>query len=495
MGSSRLMEVMQPPRREAGAGAGTGAGTRDAVADLCAAVFESLPRADQRRKAELYVRGLLTAPGRKSMRSIAAHAGMAAGEQSLHHFISCSPWNWQAVREALAVELERTLGLQAWVVKPMVIPKSGAHTVGVDRRYDARLGQMVNGQQAFGAWAAGVEAGAPVGWSLHLPEESTLADCAAAAVLDVTEALPMRRLPVVLDAVEGGPETLPRRFAAARTPFLMRIGAGTPVMVTDPHLPGTGRAQVRAGAVMETARMLRRPVRYADGADGSARTVFVASVQVATVPQGRGARPLRLVAEWVDPRRRPDRFWLTDMVGLPPAGLLRLAELSRRVDVEFAGISDRVGMRDFEGRSFPGWHRHITLASAAHAVRVLEGVRSRYDGLVPRPAPDFAAGFDADFGADPGTDRRTGRAAGFPLAGFPRAGGHPSAGFPPAGHPGAGHTGTGHPAPARPAAGHRPAGRTAARAADEAARPAVARPAAARATGGTPVYGARRRSA
>ncbi|MFG2295494.1 IS701 family transposase [Streptomyces sp. NPDC048603] len=484
MGSSRLMEVTQPPRRETGAGAGTGAGTRDAVADLCAAVFESLPRADQRRKAELYVRGLLTAPGRKSMRSIAAHAGMAAGEQSLHHFISCSPWNWQSVREALALELERTLGLQAWVVKPMVIPKSGAHTVGVDRRYDARLGQMVNGQQAFGAWAAGIEVGAPAGWSLHLPEESTLADCAAASVLDITEALPLRRLPVVLDAVEGGPETLPRRFAAARMPFLMRIGAGTPVTVTDPHLPGTGRVQVRAGAVMETARMLRRPVRYADGADGSARTVFLASVQVATVPPGRGGRPLRLLAEWADPRRRPDRFWLTDMVEVPPAGLLRLAELSRRVDREFAGISDRVGMRDFEGRSFQGWHRHITLASAAHAVRALERVR----------------GTGADSGPGPAVDRRTGRVAGgraadgfapagFPAAGFPPAGAHPSAGFPLAGYPGAGHVGAGFPAPARPAAGYRPAGRAAARAADEAARPTT------RTTGGTPAYGARRRSA
>ncbi|MER5931188.1 transposase [Streptomyces sp. NPDC002054] len=347
----------------------------DAVGHVCAAVFDTLPRADQRRKAELYVRGLLTAPGRKSMRSIAAHAGMAAGEQSLHHFISCSTWDWQSVREALAVYLDRTVGLRAWVVKPMVIPKSGAHTVGVERRFDARLGHMVNGQQAFGAWAVGDEVSAPVGWSLHLPAETTLADCAARSVLDLTGSGMLRRLPVVLDAVQGGPEELPQQFAAAGLPFVMRIAGSTPVTVIDPHLPGIGRARNRAGTVMEAARMLRRPVRYADGVDGSMRTGFTAAVRVETPTRTGGgpARPLMLLAEWSDPRRRPDRILLTDLVTAPPAGLLRLAELSRRVDRDFAGISERVGMRDFEGRSFPGWHRHVTLASAAHAVCALGG--------------------------------------------------------------------------------------------------------------------------
>ncbi|MFF5444581.1 IS701 family transposase [Streptomyces sp. NPDC012888] len=343
----------------------------DVAAGLCTSVFDSLPRADQRRKAELYTRGLLTAPGRKTMRNIAAHAGMPAGEQSLHHFISCSTWDWQAVREALAARLERSLGLQAWVVKPMVIPKSGAHTVGVERRFDTRLGHMVNGQLAFGAWAAGDEVSAPVNWNLHLPVETTPAECAARAALDIVDLRTPRRLPVVLDPVEDGHELLPRRFVAAGVPFLMQVLPNVPVTVVDPHLPGIGRTESRAGTVMEAARMLRRPVRYADGADGTARTAFTAAVQVEPVRAGGLVRPVMLLADWGDPRRRPDRFWLTDLVGAPPAGLLRLAELSRRVDREFAEVSERVGMRDFEGRSFQGWHRHITLASAAHAAWAL----------------------------------------------------------------------------------------------------------------------------
>jgi hypothetical protein len=53
--------------------------------------------------------------------------------------------------------------------------------------------------------------------------------------------------------------------------------------------------------------------------------------------------------------------------------LLRLTRLTQRVARDFTEIADRVGIRDFSGRSFVGWHRHVTLASAAHAVIAVAG--------------------------------------------------------------------------------------------------------------------------
>ncbi|MGW6272010.1 IS701 family transposase [Streptomyces sp. NPDC055060] len=356
---------------------------RDAVSALCQGVFEPLPRADQRRKAELYVRGLLTARGRKTMRNIAAHAGMPAGEQSLHHFISCSTWDWRPVRVNLAAQLDALLNLQAWVVKPMVIPKSGAHSVGVERRFDAGSGHMVTGQQAFGMWAVSEETSVPVSWALHLPDETTLAGCAARAVLDLAETRTLPRLPVVVDAVEGGAETVPAHLAAAGLPFLMEVAPGTPVQVTDPQLPGAAAEVSTAGHVIDVAGALRRPVRYEDRGDRSVHTGFVAALRVELPEPAAGPRrrtrtrrPLLLVGEWTDARRRPERYWLTDMVTAPPALLMRLAHLSRRIESGATEQSDRVGMRDFEGRSFQGWHRHVTLASAAHAAAALNARQS-----------------------------------------------------------------------------------------------------------------------
>ncbi|MGW5867836.1 IS701 family transposase [Streptomyces sp. NPDC055239] len=355
----------------------------DAVSALCQGVFEPLPRADQRRKAELYVRGLLTARGRKTMRNIAAHAGMPAGEQSLHHFISCSTWDWRPVRANLAAQLDGLLNLQAWVVKPMVIPKSGAHSVGVERRFDAGSGHMVSGQQAFGMWAVSDDMSVPVSWALHLPDETTLAGCAARAVLDLAETRTLPRLPVVMDAVAGGADTVPSQLASAGVPFLLEVGAGAQVQVTDPQLPGAAAELSTVGRVIDAAGALRRPVRYEDRADRSLRTGFLAAVRVELPESAAGPRrrtqprrPLLLVGEWTDARRRPERYWLTDLTTAPPALLLRLAQLSRRIERGATDQSDRVGMRDFEGRSFQGWHRHVTLASAAHAAAALSDQHS-----------------------------------------------------------------------------------------------------------------------
>ncbi|MFE0176861.1 transposase [Streptomyces sp. NPDC059002] len=69
------------------------------------------------------------------MRNIAtACFGGDATDQSLHHFIGSSHWDWRPVRAALARSVERTAPPEAWVVRSMVIPKAGEHSVGVERR-------------------------------------------------------------------------------------------------------------------------------------------------------------------------------------------------------------------------------------------------------------------------------------------------------------------------------------------------------------------------
>ena len=45
-----------------------------------------------------------------------------------------------------------------------------------------------------------------------------------------------------------------------------------------------------------------------------------------------------------------------------------------RVDEDFERITDRMGIRDYAGRSYDGWHRHVTLVSAAHTIIALNSV-------------------------------------------------------------------------------------------------------------------------
>ncbi|WP_441245159.1 IS701 family transposase [Kitasatospora sp. McL0602] len=374
----------------------------DVVSELAAALFPAvLRRADQRRRAEQYVRGLLAADGRKSVRRIAASVGGGADEQGLHHFIAHSTWDWSSMREALAGHLQDVMPPQAWVVQPMAIPKTGEHSVGVDRRFVSRLGKLDIGQHAYGVWFARAEMSAPVNWRLHLPGpwvrdeerrrraeipdgavEETLEECASAAVLQSMLKWSIPRVPVVLGAGSANVGATVQRFRAAGLPLLVRVPGAMGLTVADPSLPGFGAGRLSAQRIVDSVRALRRPVAWSDpgGGAGTVRSSQVVAVRV-VLPEG-GPSLLRagsadgrpqglLLGEWNGSRHAPSEFWLTTEDRTPVPELLRLAKLTRRVAEDCATSGGRVGLRDFTGRSFRGWHRHITLASIACAATTL----------------------------------------------------------------------------------------------------------------------------
>ncbi|MFD7030927.1 IS701 family transposase [Streptomyces sp. NPDC059917] len=365
----------------------------EAAEDLCGAVFGSLRRRDQREKGLQYVRGLLATPGRKSIRNIAQQIGGPAAEQSLHHFIAGSTWDWQPIRTALSQYLEQSSPLTAWVAQPMAIPKGGEHSVGVGRQYDPHRGQMFRGQQAFGIWFTSADVVTPVGWRLYLPDEEgaaagaaefeggersgeTYEECAVTGVLDAVREVGVPARPVLLDIQNIGTRSTMNRFADARLPVLARISPAARLLVTDPALPGHGAGTLAARDVLQNVRALRTVVEWADPLyPGQRRTSLVAAVRVMMPdPSPARRRHLTLLGEWTDARSMPSQLWVTDLarpVPVTPAVLLRMTKQARRVSASSAHSVQEVGLRDFAGRSLQGWHRHVTMASVAHAARCL----------------------------------------------------------------------------------------------------------------------------
>ncbi|WP_371103139.1 transposase, partial [Streptomyces sp. PU_AKi4] len=139
------------------------------LTEVVPGALASIPRSDQRRRGELYVRGLLTVAGKKTMRALADGAGNSV-EQSLYQFITKSTWRNGPVRRAMARLVAQRLDPRAWVVHPLVITKVGRHSVGVERQWVADLGRVVNCQQAMGVWLVSEQGSCPVDWRLALPE-------------------------------------------------------------------------------------------------------------------------------------------------------------------------------------------------------------------------------------------------------------------------------------------------------------------------------------
>ncbi|WP_456299841.1 IS701 family transposase [Nocardiopsis suaedae] len=359
------------------------AGSEKILEELSEELFASLRRTDQRRRGSDYLRGLLTTPGRKSIRNMAALLGGIGTGQSLHHFVSSSTWDWVPVRRALAEYLVRTAPPRAWVVRPLLIPKTGRHSVGVGR-YGGK-DYPVSAQMAMGVWAASESTAVPVHWSLHLPASDeapgTAADGVDAGLEVLTDwGLPPR--PLVLDLEGEAVAPAVRRLRAARLHPVARITGDVRLQVADPALVGHNGRVLHAEEVLRAAQDLRRPVRGTGGGPGTrpraprrplaGRPDMAAAVRVGLADRSRAGAGLVLVGIGPANRFWPREVWLSTLpypqstVAIPAyGGLLRMTDHVQD------SIGTSVGLRDYTGRSYAGWHRHATLASAAHAVAML----------------------------------------------------------------------------------------------------------------------------
>jgi SRSO17 transposase len=89
-----------------------------------------------------------------------------------------------------------------------------------------------------------------------------------------------------------------------------------------------------------------------------------------------------LLAEWPPEADEPTDYWLSTLpADTPIAELVRLAKIRWRIEHDYRELKTGLGLAHFEGRSFTGWHRHVTLAALAQAFATM----IRADPKVPAP--------------------------------------------------------------------------------------------------------------
>jgi hypothetical protein len=418
-----------------------------------AEIFERLPRADQRKWAQVYTRGLLMTPGRKTVRRLAASVSdSATAAQALHQFVNASPWDWEPVRARLADWVVRRSGPRALLLGTAVLPKRGDRSCGVHRRFVPQEGRTVNCQVGIGAFLAADRATVPVDWRLLLPgpwsADPQVRDRArvpedAAGTQDSGAAQALALVDGVHGSLPGtGPEGIPvvaglvgfadtaalvGGLVSRRRRFVVAV-PGDLAVLPDRTVPGTPRASAAGWAGVPGVRGVagarfvwgggalpaRLPVPAGGGglpasAGGGLLTPAGAALAARpgaggpVVPAGAGGLlvrdllagqdawsaqqpsavaavpvrlpgvpvPLRLMVERRPDEAGGDRYWLTDLVERPAREVPALARLHTGAADTLERLADDFGLRAFEGRSYPGWHHHMTLVSAAFAYRAL----------------------------------------------------------------------------------------------------------------------------
>ncbi|MGW9048133.1 IS701 family transposase [Streptomyces lydicus] len=382
-------------------------------------VFDSVSRADQRGWAEVYLRGLLTTKGKKSLRNIAEQLGISGSTQSLQQFINQSPWDWRRVETDLSREIHKTFMPKAWILDDVVVQKRGRCSVGVDQFYVPKMRKSVNGQIGMGIFLSSTQASTPVSWRIILSDrwldDKKLAEKAyvpsgygiqtawqaSLSLLDAMRkdaALPER--PVLAD-FRGlrGADALIRGLIEREMDYFIELDPSVQLVDDRPNRPPYDRygprGDVRSLTDLAAAQELKRRAK-AKHSHGVQRTSHLAMSSV-RLP-GSGHPPaMRLLTEWpASARHGEPRFWLTNLTTWSLRQLMQLRSIWNRHDAEVRSFQDDYGVRDFEGRSFIGWHHQMTMASAAFAFSKLGcmrlhalGVASDSQGACDGSPPSF----------------------------------------------------------------------------------------------------------
>jgi SRSO17 transposase len=377
----------------------------------------ALVRSEQRKWGGVYLRGLMLDGKRKSIEPMAARL-VDGDEQCLQQFVNQSPWDERVVRASLARRMCAEIEPEMWVIDDTGFAKKGRFSVGVGRQYSGTLGRVENCQVGVSVNAATDRASCPLDWRIFLPEawDDDRERRARAHVPDEVRhrekwrlALDMLdelaegglRPPVVgADAGYGESTEFRRGLDDRQIPYVVQVKPSTSALAEHVRREradygGRGRppvARYRAtpsslkDLVLAAGKRAAEGVSWREGSRGRMHSRFLAvrvkpanrQLIAAAQADDRELDVRWLLAEWPSDADAPTDYWLSSL----PADtdlktLVRLAKLRWRIEHDYRELKHGLGLDHFEGRSYRGWHHHVTLVSVAHAFLTLERRRPR----------------------------------------------------------------------------------------------------------------------
>ncbi|WP_416875432.1 IS701 family transposase [Kitasatospora sp. SC0581] len=386
---------------------------RDELETFAADVFGPLRRSDQQDKGLSYLCGLLLDGRRKSMQPMAERLGV--DHQRLQQFISSSTWPVEEVRARIARRAVQALTPAAWVIDDTGFPKDGAASPGVARQYSGTLGKIGNCQIGVSVHAVTDTASCSLDRRLFLPaawDPEHAADEAAAArtgrrrahcripadeghrpkwrlAVEMLDELAARHLTppvVVADAGYGDNAHFRNALDERVLHWIVRVkGLATAhppdAVPRQPPYGGLGprpkpRYRTRpvppAGHVRAAGRAAARTITWRHGSHDHLTSDFIVlRVRLAgrrpRIEEDGTVPACRLLAQWPAHLPEPSHYRVSNLpTDTPVEDLVGLAKIRWRIEHDYRELKTALGLDHFEGRSWTGWHRHVTLVTAAH---------------------------------------------------------------------------------------------------------------------------------
>lgn len=363
-----------------------------------------LRRPEQRASFATYAFGILGDGARKSVEPIAARAfgdprATQRGHDRLLYFIRDSPWSDRDVRRAAALYATEAMQeqdpLAVWIIDDTGFLKQGKHSVGVQRQYTGSAGKVTNCQVGVSLCVANRAEHVPIDFELYLPHDWVDNDARRRAARIPTERIFKTKPQLALDMIaRAKADGIPGDIVLADSAygdstafrqalrdqgfdFAVAVKAPTCVWLLDAKEHAERVVGVQELGVELGPRAFRR-VTWRSGTKGklSSRFCFrrVKPVHGAAEPEER--EPLWLVMEWPDDEAKPTKFAFTTLPRrMSKKEIVRILKERWRTEMAYEELKEELGLDHFEGRSFPGWHHHVSVVLCCYAFIVAERVR------------------------------------------------------------------------------------------------------------------------
>jgi SRSO17 transposase len=359
----------------------------------------------KRESFAMYAFGILGDGERKSAEPIAARACADPSQTNnvhskLCYFLGRSEWDDRAVRlEAAQYAIEavqKREPVTTWIVDDTGFLKQGTHSVGVQRQYTGSAGKITNCQIGVSLAVATSNEQIPVDFELYLPTtwaedparrvEARIPDAVTfktkiELALEMIERAALAEVPgdiVLADGAYGDSSDL--RNAVRLLGFDFGVGVQSTARVV--RLDRLDRARGDTTTVLDLTMALGRKAfrkltwRHGSKARLSSRFCFV---RVKTMHDDGLAvadrEPLWLVAEWIPGEDKPSKFILTTLPRrMGRKQIVRIFKERWRTERMYEDLKGELGLDHFEGRTFTGWHHHVSVVLCCYAFVVSERV-------------------------------------------------------------------------------------------------------------------------
>jgi len=306
--------------------------------------------------------------------------------QNFQHFITHATWEWAPVWRRLLERLPAREGML--VIDDTSFPKQGKSSVAVARQYCGALGKIANCQVATTAllwakgraWMLGATLYLPKEWTrdrprcerVHVPADVRFQEKwrLALTLLRRARAAGLTFTAVLADAAYGDVTVFREALHRLDVPYAVGISShltvfpGTPRVAAPVATPGRGRPATRVRLIDDIA-----PIAVSRLAAGlPARAWRVITWRNEHQPtRGRLAPQIWLLAQRPVGSRKILKYFF---IHLPATTVLKrlvwIAHQRWAIEQQYQQLKDELGLDHFEGRSYPGWNRHVALTAVAY---------------------------------------------------------------------------------------------------------------------------------